>query len=302
LFKSIEGGLHRLGVYAVRLSSDNILYATRNGLKRREKLPRVKGYGYLGMVLLFNVEDGSLRAIIQDGYINQLLTGATGGLGVKYLSGKNSADVSVLGSGWQARGQLEAVSCVKPIKSVKVFSPTAEHRRLFADEMSRKLEVRVVPTGSAVEAVSTTPVVLVATNAFEPAFFGEWFEPGMTVVSIVGGDLFDQRREVDDTTLTRADLVVVNSKSQAVVDRQGDLFGPIIDRRLLDWDKVIELKDVIGGKFNVGETQGQKIFFKHNTGLGIWYASAALFAVKEAEKRGIGTHLDDELYLEDLRP
>lgn len=302
LFKSIEGGLHQEGVYAVRLSSDIVLHVIRDGIKRREKIPEVKGGRYLGVVLLFNIEDGSLRAILQDAYINQLLTGATGGLGVKYLSQEAIDEACVIGSGWQARGQLEAISHIRNLKRIRVYSPTPEHRELFAREMAERLGVSVIPTQTAEEAVKSSPVVLVATNAFYPAFFGKWFEPGTTVVSIVGGDLFDRRREVDDETLTRADLVVVNSKSQALADRQGDLYCPIVERRLVAWDKVVELKDIIGGKVAGRERRDQRVFFKHNTGLGIWYASAGLFVVQEAEKWGLGRELEDDLYLEDLRP
>lgn len=301
-FKSIEGGLHRDGIYAVRLSSDNVFHVTRAGIKRREKLPGVKGNKYLGVVLLFDIEDGSLRAILQDGYINQLLTGATGGLGVKYLSHEHADEVCVLGSGWQAKGQLEATFHVRKLKNIKVYSPTPEHRDAFAREMTTKLGVTVKAAKSAEEAVRSSSIVLVATNAFYPAFFGKWLEEGMTVVSIVGGDLFDQRREVDDETLTRSDLVVVNSKTQALADKQGDLYWPIVDRKVIDWNKVLELKDIIGGKVVARESEEQQIFFKHNTGLGIWYACAGLFAVQQAERNHIGTKIDDSMYLEDLRP
>ncbi len=302
MFKSIEGGLHTAGIYAIRLSSDNLAFMTpADGVRRRVKLPLVKGRKYLGFVLLFNTEDGSLLALMQDAYINQLLVGASQGVGTKYLANRGIEEACILGAGWFARGQLEAAVNVRKIKRVRVFSPTREHREEFAKEMSEQLQIEINPAGRAEDAVKSSPLVLCATNAVFPAFLGQWLEPGMTVVSLTGGDPFDKRREVDDETLIRSDVIVASAMDRLSVE--GNILYELCEqRKLVDRGKILALKDVIGGKLVARRTEKDKIFFRSSAGLGMCYASAGSYVLKQAEKKGIGTEIDDSLYLEDLRP
>ena len=100
---------------------------------------------YLGLVFLFGIEHGELRAIIQDVYLNKMATGATGALGVKYLAREDAKTVGIIGSGFQAQGQLKAVSTVRNITGVKVFSPTPKNREAFARTMSAEIGAEVRP-------------------------------------------------------------------------------------------------------------------------------------------------------------
>ena len=94
----------------------------------REKVPAAPGNRWVGLVLLFSVDNGEPLAIMPDGVMQRMRVGATNGLGIKYLARKNAETVGILGSGWQAGSQLMAACAVRDIKQIRCFSPTRENR------------------------------------------------------------------------------------------------------------------------------------------------------------------------------
>ena len=143
------GGL--LSVMGGGLYYDNIL-----GVKTYTV---VKGK-YSFQVSLYNAETGELLCYTQANRLGQLRTGATTGIAVKYLSNPNSATLGIIGTGYQAPTQLEAISKVRNIQSVKAFSPTAEHRESFAANMTNRFNIPVVSVDSAKEVVEESDIVI----------------------------------------------------------------------------------------------------------------------------------------------
>lgn len=120
---------------------------------------------------------------------------------------------------------------MRPIKSVRVFSPNPHNRKKFAAAFSEKLGIDVRAVDTPEEAVRGKEVILIGTNSTVPVYKGAWFEPGQTVVSIVGATIEIDgeriiRRELHDDVFERSDVVVVNSKDQAVYDYEGDIYEP----------------------------------------------------------------------------
>ena len=97
------------------------------------------------LVLLFDPQDGSLLALIEGVALTKIRTGAVTAVGTKYLSRESSATLGIFGSADYASMQAIAVCAVRPIQRIKVYSPTPEHRRRFAQEMERLLEREVIP-------------------------------------------------------------------------------------------------------------------------------------------------------------
>ena len=176
--RTIEGGIPKLDAYSLRLNSEVPHTITVNGLRRKYKPPAIENKFYFGLVFLFSIEDGRLRAIIQDGYLNQMVTGATGALGVKYLSKENSQTVGIIGSGWQAQGQLKAIATVRNITNVRVFSPTEKNRETYADLMSSQIDARVTPVSSYKEAISDCDIIITSSNSYDAFLQEEWLKTG----------------------------------------------------------------------------------------------------------------------------
>ena len=87
---------------AVRINSDIITWPRRGNTMRREKVAAAPNSRYVGLVLLFSVENGEPLAILPDGVMQRMRVGAANGLGIKYLARKNAKSVGVLGSGRRA--------------------------------------------------------------------------------------------------------------------------------------------------------------------------------------------------------
>src|SRR6201993_2140020 len=106
--KSMDGVIPKLGVGAVRINSDIVTWPKKGNNMRREKIPAAPNNRYVGLVLLFSVENGEPLAILPDGVMQRTRVGAANGLGIKHLARKNAKSLGILGSGWQAGAQLMA--------------------------------------------------------------------------------------------------------------------------------------------------------------------------------------------------
>jgi len=115
-FKSMDGAVARLGVHALRVTSDILADTVVQGTKRFEMLGLGAGKKRLGLVLLFSLRSADLLAIMQDDYLQRMRVGATSGLAAKSLSREDSQIVGMFGTGWQAGAQIMALCAVRNIK------------------------------------------------------------------------------------------------------------------------------------------------------------------------------------------
>jgi len=88
------------------------------------------------LVCLFSTETGDLLALIEADTLGQMRTGAASGVATKYLARKDALTAGIIGTGGQAKTQLEAIGAVRKLTSAKVFGRDAERREKFASEMS----------------------------------------------------------------------------------------------------------------------------------------------------------------------
>lgn len=191
-------------------------------------------------VLLFS-SDGRPLASMEANALGQIRTGAATGVATRHLARAGPQAVGLIGSGFQARTQLEAVARVRPVLEARVYSRSEEHRRQFAAEMQAALGFPVRAVGSAEEAVRGTGIVITATNARDPVLLGEWLEPGMHINA--AGSNHARRRELDTAAVGRADLIVADSVEQSRME-SGDLIAAF-EAGAGRWDQVRELRNLV---------------------------------------------------------
>ena len=293
--RTIEGGIPKLDAYSLRLNSEVPHEITVNGMRRKFKPPAIGGQYYFGLVFVFGIEDGRLRALIQDAYLNQMCTGATGALEVKYLSRPDCKTVGIIGSGWQARGQLRAVAAVRKLAAVKVFSPTRESREAFAREMTKDVHAEVTPVSSYEEAVRGVDIVITATNSYDSFLRGEWLEPGQHIDAMGGGDRWNKMRELFVSVYAKADAIVMNAKAAAQYDEPLDVLEAI-NTGATNWDKIQELGRVISGHDPGRASASQVTLHRHHTGLGLWYTAAGQKLYEAAVRAKAGRELPDDIF------
>lgn len=185
------------------------------------------------LVIVYDAAGGRLRGIVQGDRVGAMRTGALGGVAIKYAAREDARSVAVIGSGKQARTQLEAAAVVRNLNEVRVYSRSAEHREAFATEMSSELGLSVTPVVSAEEAIVGADIVITATSSRHPVFPASLIQPGQHVTTIRLGL---GNHELDAGVVDRADAIFTDSMEQ-LRDYPG---GSFVADRL---DSVADLAD-----------------------------------------------------------
>jgi alanine dehydrogenase len=186
-------------------------------------------YGAYFHFMLYDAATAQPLAFMEANHLGQIRTGAASGYATDLLAKPDADTVGIIGSGFQARTQVEAIRAVRPIKTVRVWSRSEEKRRRFAEECS------ATGVDSAEEAVRGAQIVVTATNAKDPVLEGGWISPG-TLVNAMGSNAAN-RRELPGDLVCRADVIAVDSLEQAKIEA-GDLILPGC------WSNVVELQAV----------------------------------------------------------
>lgn len=301
--KSMDGIAPAFGVGAVRIDSDVVTWPTRSGNTRREKLPAAPGGRWVGLVLLFSIETGEPLALFPDGCIQRLRVGGTNGLAADRLARADARTVGLIGSGWQAGGQVMAICAVRRVERIRCYSTNAEHRVAFAREWSQRLGVEVEPVRSPEDAVRGADVVLCATNTIDHVFFERWIEPGMHLSSI-------KRPELEPAAIRRADRIVIHAKDasptqivaagievpEAKEGKGWKLLGDI------DFTALPELHDVVAGMAPGRSRADEVTCFLNNIGRGYQFAAVGGALYRKAKAAGAGRELPTEWFTQDVHP
>jgi alanine dehydrogenase len=290
-FNNIMGLVPGVKSMALRIDSSFSKDVLVGGSKRR-----VYPGDFIGLVMLFDMDTCELLAIMDDHHISTMRVGATSAVASKYLARKDAKVMGLLGSGEQAKTQLTAHAVVRTLTKVKVYSPTKENRERFAKQMSAATEIEIVPVSSAEEAVRRTDIVSAATNTVDPVVEGRWLEEGMHVTSLVGGDGYLPRKELDDEAIRKMSLIIVGYKPQIFLDKQAE-FHDRMERGLVKPEDLHELGDLLNGKCRGRKDDREITFFKNNTGMGIQFAATARKMYDKAKEKGLGTELPLDLFM-----
>lgn len=241
-----------------------------------------------GLMLVFDATTGLLAAILFDnGFLTELRTGAAGALAADLLARRVLRRVGIVGSGSQARYQLEALLGVRRPEQVVVWGPSADRAAACALEMRERFGVAATAGPVLREAVVGSDIVITVTPSRVPLVEADWIGPG-THVTAVGSDGPD-KIELAPAVLAKAGKVVADSLAQCL--RLGEIHHAV-DAGLLRPEAVhAELGEVAAG-LKPGRSSDDEITVADLTGLGIQDAAVAGFVVGEAQRRGIGRPLD----------
>jgi len=246
----------------------------------------VKGGALRFVVALFKAETGKLVALLEADYLGQMRTGAASGLATRLMAREDARRCGILGSGIQARAQLEAVAAVRKIEEVRVYSRNPERCDAFCREMSLRLGLRIVSADNSESAVREMDIVIAATSSSTPVVFGEWLSHEAHINAI--GANFPQKRELDEEAVRRCGIIVVDSREQSRLE-SGDLVA-VLGEDAGAWSAVRELSDVVTGKL-AGRTHDRQITLFKSNGVAIEDVTVAARVYEEAVKQALGQHL-----------
>ncbi len=310
---TMEGTSRRLGVFAIRMKSDMLVWNREGDFPTEEKYCTQPGT-WCGLIFLLSTRNGEPLAIMNDGILQHMRVGACAGLGAKYLARPDAKSIGMLGSGGMARTYAMAFCAVRPIERIKVFSPTLENRRRFAEEMTERLGVEVIPVNSAEEAARGVDLLTAVTDSLVPVLKPHLLEPGMHVTNVRGN-------EVGRDLLPHLGLMVrLGTPTLPATDPlPGTFHGsdgmfaycagtpeemevvPKAATRVQDREGVATLPDIIAGRA-VGRTSPDQITFLNNQGTqGLQFAAVGAVAYQRAKERGLGRTIPTEWFLQDIR-
>jgi len=211
--------------------------------------------------VLYDAASARPLAWMEANHLGQIRTGAASGYATGLLANPGADTLAVIGSGFQARTQVEAIRAVRPIRTVRVWSRNEEKRKAFAQELSAEA------TETAKQAVRGAQIVVTATNSAEPVLEDSWIAPG-TLINAMGSNV-RTRRELPSELVHRAALIAVDSLEQAKLE-SGDLI-------LADcWSNVRELQD-----FQQHFDPAQVTIFK-SLGIGVEDVAAGAYIYERA--------------------
>jgi alanine dehydrogenase len=236
---------------------------------------------------LYRASSGELLSLMDASYLTAARTGATTGLATRLITPEDEVPVvGVIGSGLEARTNLEAICAVRTVREVKVFSRDADRRARFAEEMGERLQLDVHPVASGAEAADAE-AVLVATNTGmntgRVALEADWL-PSAAHVSTIGSTM-PALREVDAELFARADVVVVDTEHAR--NESGDLIAAVEGGQWSD-DKLRLLHELPGTDNPVA---GPLTVFK-SVGTATQDIIAAAATYETARARGLGRDVD----------
>lgn len=241
---------------------------------------------HLATIVLLDADTGALTALLDGRYITEARTAAVSAVSVDRMARADARTLAIIGSGVQARSHLEAIQLVRPLESVRVWSPTADHRSRFARKMTAEAGVPVWAADDAASAVRDADIIVLATASPVPVVSTADVAPGTHICAV--GACRPTQHEMP-TALVASSRLVVDSRAAAVVEA-GDIVLPLADGTITDRHILGELGDVVAGRCRPRRDDRDITLFK-SLGLAIEDVAASQLALSRAVDAGLGLRL-----------
>jgi ornithine cyclodeaminase len=240
--------------------------------------------GSTPLLVLWDATDGRLLAIIESFALGQMRTGAMSGVATRWMSSPRADELAVVGAGKQALTQVAAVFWVRPVRRVRIYSPTKERREAFAAKLQDLYPGAEFLSCEQVEAaVDGAPLVTLITRAREPLVTAAMLARGVHVNAV--GAITPERREFARDLFTRAELVAVDTiestrrSSSEFIDWYDGVRGG-------DWSPVRRIADLVARHVTGPEAPDLTLF--KAMGMGISDLAVGLEVLQRARTAGRG--------------
>jgi len=230
------------------------------------------------MMVLLDAETGFCEAVLLDNsYLTDLRTGLAGAVAAKYLAPTHVDTVGVIGTGVQARYQVECLALQRSLKKVIVWGRSEDKARVYAEEMAQRHELDVELATSPDAVVQQSQVVITATASTQPLVSAAALHEGLHITA-VGAD-FPGKQELAAEILTRADMLVCDRLAQCQVN--GEIQHVVAGEQLPAGIDIIELGELTTGQRN-GRQTDRDITVCDLTGTGVQDTAIANLAYRAA--------------------
>lgn len=218
-------------------------------------------------MLLMDGKTGEVIALMDGTYLTKLRTGALSGLAIDLLSNKDSKIATLIGTGSQAKKQLEAMLAVRDLKEIRVCSRNYSNAVSFCEDMKKKLDLHniLIPVRNINEALKESDIINCITSSKKPLFDFKYVKKGAHINSM--GSYLPNMREVSSDLILNSSLVYVDTK-EGVLNEAGDFIIPFNDNLFDESIVTGELGELINNQTRKRENKDEITFFK-SVGAGI---------------------------------
>jgi len=215
-----------------------------------------------GLMLVFSQKTGTLEAVLLDeGHLTDIRTAVAGAITAKHLAPSSIERIGIVGTGVQARMQLEYLAPVTDCRDVLVWGRNGDKLSAYEQDMSAK-GFEVSTTTDADDIIASCNLIVTTTAATSPLLSGQ-VQPG-THITAMGSDTHD-KQELDAGILKHADLVIADSISQCL--ERGEIHQALKKNAITEAD-LVELGSIIAGDA-AGRTSDDQITVADLTGVAV---------------------------------
>ncbi|MFD6315823.1 ornithine cyclodeaminase family protein [Streptomyces nigra] len=239
-----------------------------------------------GVVLVFDPDTGGPLALMNASTVTAVRTAAVSAVASRELAREDAGDLAILGSGVQARGHLEAMSLVRTLRRVRVWSRTPRNAAAFRDWAAGSLGVEVEVAGSVGAALKDADLVCTTTGTREPLVEADMLAPGVHVNAV--GASFIDRRELSSRAVAAA-RVFVDSRESAGKESL-DLAAPRGEGLVGEEHILAELGELLLGTAE-GRTGRDDITLYKSLGLAAQDVISGFAIARRAAQQGLGTEV-----------
>jgi len=247
------------------------------GNPRKYNLPRASA-----LIILNDADNGFPLAVMDGTYISAMRTGASTGVGAKYLARQDSASVCMIGCGPQAQTQIMALQQVLPhLEDVRLYDLSREIAETLAELVENKFKLKALVVNSAEEAVRGADVIVTATVADEPIVKDEWLKDGY-FFSHVGSF-----QEEEELVVQNADKIIPDVWEE-VLHRRTPLIARMYLEGTLKKEKIYaDIGALVNGKKPGRESDRERIYYSP-IGVGSADVAVAYRVYQKAKEMELG--------------
>lgn len=241
------------------------------------------------VLILFSLEDGRLRAVIEATALGQMRTAAMTGVGTRRLAPDDARRLALIGTGKQALPNAAACAAVRDIEEIRVYSRRAEARAALAARIEDELGISAQPAASVREAVADVPVVTAITNATEPFLSAAMIAPGAHLNAM--GAIVPVRVEFAQDVFERCGVIAVDT-----LDGVRALSAEFRERFGGDdagWDAVRPISRLIAE--DAGRPESCDLTLFKAVGMGMSDLALGIEILARAEAGGLGTKVPERV-------
>lgn len=241
----------------------------------------------LATISLYSTETGKLMVLMDGVYITAIRTACASAMATKALANPETPVLGVIGAGTQARTHIRALSEVRTLERVLIWSPSGTSARKVKEELEQEMGFEILPQPSPEAVVREADLLATVSAAGEPILEAAWLKPGVHINAV--GSHRPDLREIGSDTLRRA-TVFVDSRD-AVNSECGDILLAIAEGVISKEHIRGEIGEVLAGS-KQGRSSGDEVTLYKSVGIAAQDVAAASRVYRRALERGAGTQVE----------